>query len=475
MALMERLPRMGQIQAEKARRSLRAFFRAAWGVVEPATPYVPGWHLDAIADHLEAVSRGEIRSLLINMPPRHMKSLAVSVFWPCWEWLNWPERRWLFASYAQSLSIRDSLKCRRLIMSPWYQSNYAHIFQLVADQNQKSRFENDRSGYRLATSVDASATGEGGDRIVVDDPHNVRDAASALVRESTLVWWDEAMTTRLNNPQTGARIIVMQRVHEQDLSGHLLAQGGWEHLCLPAEYEGEKHFTSIGWSDPREATGELLWPERFDRRTLDDLKRSLGSYGTAGQLQQRPAPAAGGILKRDWWKYYTVIPEQFDMVMQSWDLTFKDAETSDYVVGQVWGAVGPDRYLLDQVRARLDFPATIAAVRGLSARWPGAIAKIVEDKANGPAVIATLQREIVGMIPVNPQGSKEARAHSVAPMIEAGNVYLPDPTLTPWVDEFIHECASFPFGAHDDQVDAMTQALIRMHYPGEQEVGVRVI
>lgn len=462
MALPEKLPTLGQIQAEKARRSLRVFFREAWRVVEPATPYVPGWHLDAIADHLEAVSRGEIRSLLINMPPRQMKSLSVSVFWPCWEWINWPDRRWLFASYAQSLSIRDSLKCRRLILSPWYQSHYGHIFQLVSDQNAKVRFENNRTGYRLATSVDAAATGEGGDRIVVDDPHNVRDAASDAVRESTLVWWDEAMTTRLNDPRTGARIIVMQRVHENDLSGHLLAQGGWEHLCLPAEYEGEKHFTSIGWSDPRENLGDLLWPERFGRVEIDHLKRALGSYATAGQLQQRPSPAAGGVLKRDWWRFYVRPPEKFDRLIMSWDLTFKDTKTADYAVGQVWGQVGADAYLLDQVRDRMDFPTTVNAFRALAAKWPDALGKYVEDKANGPAVISTLQREIPGIIAVQPEGSKEARAHAASPWIEAGNVWLPDPEEAPWVHDFIEECAAFPVGRHDDQVDAMSQAIIRL-------------
>jgi hypothetical protein len=216
---------------------LRDFVRQAWHVLEPATPYVHGWHLDAISEHLEAVSRGWIRKLIINIPPRHMKSLSVSVFWPCWDWLQRPDRRYIYSSYAQRLSTRDSLKCRRLILSPWYQSHWGGLFQLTGDQNEKTRFENDKTGYRLATSVDGSNTGEGGDFIVADDPHNVRERESDIQRENVITWWDEVMSTRLNDPKTGARVVVMQRMHERDLSGHLLEQGGWEHLCLPARYE----------------------------------------------------------------------------------------------------------------------------------------------------------------------------------------------------------------------------------------------
>ena len=264
--LLSRPTLTDEIDREFARRSLREFVRQAWAVVEPATEYVPGWHLDGIVDHLEAVTRGQIRNLLINMPPRHMKSLAVAVFWPCWEWIDHPERRWLFASYAAALSIRDSLKCRRLIESSWYQANWGERFRLTSDQNTKGRFENDKSGYRLATSVAGAATGEGGDRIVVDDPHNVNEAESDTVRHSVLDWWDLVMTTRLNDPKTGARVIVMQRVHDDDLSGHVLAQGGYEHLCLPAEYEeGHSIITSIGWSDPRTVAGELLWARALRR------------------------------------------------------------------------------------------------------------------------------------------------------------------------------------------------------------------
>jgi predicted phage terminase large subunit-like protein len=474
-----------EIDAELAARHLGDFVRQAWPMVEPSTPFVPGWHIDAIIEHLEAVAHGQIRNLLINVPPRHMKSLLVAVFWPAWEWIGWPERRWLFSSYAAQLSIRDSVKCRRLIESPWYRQRWRDRFALTSDQNTKGRFDNNRSGYRLSTSVGGAATGEGRDRIVCDDPHNVQEAESDAIRKGALDWWDVVMSTRVNDPKTTAKVIVMQRCHQQDLSGHLLEQGGWEHLCLPAEYEGPSCMTSIGWTDPRTEHGELLWQERFGPREIEALKVSLGSYAAAGQLQQRPAPSGGGIFKRHWFRYFQPrgmslppvivrlpdgtqtsipaieVPRRVDETIQSWDCAFKDLETSDYVVGQVWGRLGSLFFLGHQVRARMDFPATMNAVRDVSASWPAALAKLIEDKANGSAVIQMLSREIPGILPVNPSGGKIARAAAVSPLIEAGNVYLPHPLYAPWVNDFIEECAAFPNGAHDDQVDAMTQALLR--------------
>jgi len=292
-----------KVERELATRSLSEFVRQAWQVVEPSTPFVPGFHIDAIIDHLEAVTRGEIRNLLINVPPRHMKGLLVSVFFPAWEWIRWPERRWLYSSYAATLSIRDSVKCRRLIESPWYQARWGHVFALTGDQNAKSRFDNNRSGYRLSTSVGGSVTGEGGDRIICDDPHKVDEVESDTARKNAIDWWDVAMSTRVNDPKTSAKVVVMQRCHQQDRSGHLLEQGGWEHLCLPAEYEGSKHVTVIGFADPRTEHGQLLWRKRYGPKEIEETKRSLGSYAAAGQLQQRPSPAEGGMIKRYWFQF----------------------------------------------------------------------------------------------------------------------------------------------------------------------------
>ena len=261
-----------------------------------------------------------------------------------------------------------------------------------------------------------------------------------------------------------------------------MERGGYTHLCLPAEYEPSHPFV---WpDDPRIEEGALLWPDHVDEPALGRIKTALGSYGSAGQLQQRPAPDEGGILKRAWWRWWDgdhATAPHFDALVQSWDMSFGDNEeaTSSYVVGQLWGQFGANRYLIRQVRERMEFVEAVAAVRELT-EWAdehyparSGHVKLVEDKANGPAIISQLGREITGMIPVNPQGDKIARARSVAPQLEAGNVHLPgapnarhtdyDPSRTPlWVRALVDECASFPNAAHDDQVDALSQALNRM-------------
>lgn len=329
-----------------------------------------------------------------------MKSLLVSVFWPAWEWIRWPERRWLFSSYAFSLSMRDSIKCRRSIESPWYQAFWGDRYSLTIDQNTKSRFDNNRSGYRLSTSVGGTATEEGGDRIVCDDPHNVQEAESDSIRSGPLEWFDVVMSTRVNDPKTSAMVVVMQRCHQRDLSGHLLDKGGWEHLCLPAEYEGSKRATSIGFSDPRTEHGQLLWPEQFGAKEIADLKINLGRCAAAGQLQQRPSPAGGGLIKPHWFRFWeppdanlppvlvrmpdgsqrSVVAHPIAHVeeqVQSWDCSFKGLDTSDYVVGQIWGRTGSSFLLLDQVRGRMDLPGTVKAVREQTKRWPDCCAKLI--------------------------------------------------------------------------------------------------
>src|SRR5579884_1322037 len=262
-----------QVQAEKARRSLSQFIRQSWHLVDPAE-YIHGWVIDAIAEHLMAVTAGQIRDLLITVPPRHTKSLSVAVAWFCWSWIHHPQSRWLYASYSLSLSERDSRKCRIILESPWYQRNFGSFRLTHATQK---RMENNKGGHRISVSTTSSATGEGGDFVVCDDPHNALEAESAHMREVVRNWWDLTMSTRLNSQKKGARVIVMQRLHQQDLAGHVLEQGGWEHLNLPAEYEpSRKTITAIGWSDPRTHEGQLLWPERIGPKEIDKSKRVLG-------------------------------------------------------------------------------------------------------------------------------------------------------------------------------------------------------
>lgn len=449
------------VDRELAQRSLAEFAKQAWAIVEPNRTYLHNWHIDCICEHLQAVTAGQIRNLLINIPPRHGKTLLVSVFWPAWEWIRRPETRWIFASYAQSLSNTASQRCRRVIQSCWYQRQWGHIYQLTDDQNEKVRFENTKTGYRVATSVEGTGTGEGGDRIVCDDPHKVGEIESKAVRETALTWWDEEMSTRGNNQKTYSKVIIMQRCHEDDLSGHVLEQGGYEHLCLPMEFEGRKIISSIGWRDPRKKNGEFLWSQQFSTDEATELKRRLGSRAYAGQFQQRPSPAEGEVVKRAWWKYYQNPPANIDWLMISWDFTFKDSRNSDFVVGQVWARKGANKYLLDQVRNRMTFTETIQTMHSLNAKW-SPHENLVEEKANGSAIIDSLSGKIPGIVPWSPTDSKESRAHSIAPQVEAGNIFLPDPRRAPWIHDFIEEWAHFPNGKHDDQVDAMTQAILKM-------------
>ena len=425
--------RQVRLTAEKARRRLHEFVRQAWPVLEPETPFVDGLYVHAVCGHLQAVAGGRIQNLIMNIPPGHAKSLLTAVFWPAWVWIDHPEVRWLFSSYREPLATRDSVKCRRLIESDWYQARWGDRFQLTSDQNQKHRFENTRTGYRVVVPMSAG-TGGRGDYVVVDDPHWVDQADSDKARQSAVEWWNGAMATRLNNLSTGHQIVIMQRLHESDLTGDLLGKGGYDILCLPAEFEPDRRCAaSIGWRDPREECGEQLWPEKVNRAALESLMVTLGSYRYAAQYQKRPAPAEGGLFKRVWWRYWGAahlrlppvpvcmpdgetrkihaipLPQQFDQVLQSWDLAFKDLATSDYVVGQVWGAVSADRYLLDQRRDRLDMPRTVEAIRSMSDKWPQAAAKPVEDRANGPAVIASLRHEISGLIAINPGKTRQRR------------------------------------------------------------------
>lgn len=483
------IPPLDEIEKELCQRSLVEFIKGAWHIVEPGRKYVHGWHIDAIAEHLEAVTAGQIRNLIINIPPRHMKSLTVCVFWFCWAWASRPESRWIFASYNEGLAIRDSLKCRRMIESPWYQRLWGDKFRLTGDQNQKRKFENTATGHRLSTGVGGGATGEGGDFIIVDDPIKALDAHSVSSRETANDWWDNTMSTRGNDPETVAKVVIMQRLHEEDLTGHLLARmknrgEHYEHLCLPAEYVPTKRITVLGWEDPRTEIGELLWPQRISRASLLNLKSALSSYGAAGQLQQDPVPAEGNIFKKAWWRYWKPVgvnlppvvvqvengfieieavdlPEKFEEQLQSWDCAFKDASDNDFVAGQVWGRAGANKYLLDYFKERVDIVGTMGAITAMSSKWERTLLKLVEDKANGPAVMQLLRGKLPGLVGVEPEGGKLARAHAVVPQIESSNVFVPHPLLYSWVEPFITNCAGFPNVAHDDDVDAMTQALTR--------------
>ena len=451
------------------KRSLKEFTKQSWQTIEPGREFYDNWHIDAISEHLQAVAEGDIKRLIINIPPRHMKSISVAVALPAWTWTFSPQKRFLFASYASSLSVRDSVKCRRLLDSPWYKEHFGESFKLTGDQNQKQRFENDKTGYRIATSVDGALTGEGGDIIVIDDPHNVREAESSTVREGVLDWWDQAMQTRLNDPKTGAFIIIMQRVHENDLTGHILANDNadWNHLCLPAKYEiGHPTPTksSLHFTDPRTKEDELLWPQRIDSKTLESLEKSLGSYASAGQLQQRPMPKGGGILKAEWWVPWEKpdLPD-IEYIIQSWDTAFSTKDKSSYSARTTWGVFRMNGQInaivLDMWYDRVTYPELRnIAQEAFEEYEPDAV--LIEKKASGQSLLQDLRMAGIPVIPYSPDRDKEARAHASSALLEDGRIYFPFDKK--WAKNLIDICAAFPAGDNDDIVDTCTQAWLRL-------------
>jgi predicted phage terminase large subunit-like protein len=446
---------------------LRKFIAEGWSILDPGSPFRPNWHIDAICDHLEAASRGEIQDLVISIPPGHGKSRIVSVFWHPWIWTWWPEWRGIFCSYgAQPVapSMRDSVNARSVIVSEWYQANFHPQWRLTGDQNVKSYYRNTKTGERLALTVGAG-TGFRGNAVAIDDPINLSDRHSETVLENVKDWWDKSMSSRFNDQARRLRVIIAQRSVVGDLTGHVLAQGGYEHLCLPSEYDPKRRaVTSLGIADPRTEPGELLFPALFPREVLDQAKKDLGSIDYSAQHQQLPVPMSGGIFQREWFtaNYYTKLPPVWHEVIQSWDMSFKDTKSSDYVVGQIWARLGADVFLLYERRGQMNYPNTRKAVIEVSGSWKSALLKLVEDKANGPAIIDDLRATIPGLVAVEPEGSKEARAAAVSPMIESGNVHLPDPSIWPEVNEWLDEICTFPKGIHDDRVDSFTQALSRL-------------
>lgn len=403
-----------------------------------------------------------------------MKSNTTAVAFPTYAWIHKPNTKFLFSSYSHHLSLRDSQKCRRLIESPWFQSHWGDKFKLSSDQNQKHRFENDHFGYRIATSVDGTTTGEGGDIIVIDDPHNIREAESPANREAVLEWWDQVMSTRLNDPNTGVFIVVMQRANERDVSGHILAtEAGWDHLVLPAEYEKDHIFqikSSLGFKDPRTKDGELLWPTRFGHEALGRIKSKLGSYGAAGQLQQRPAPRGGGILQYDWWLPWEKDDEPpFEYILQSWDTAFseRDRKEASYSACTTWGVFVKNGrtnvMILDAWRDRVSYPELRRLAKEKYDIWhPDEV--LIEKKASGQSLIQDLRMARIPVMPWTPDrsGDKEARAHAAAPLLEGGMVWYPHNPPRRWTRDVLDWCASFPAGDGADIVDTVTQALLRL-------------
>jgi len=465
--------------AEYAREHLTDYGRLVWPLLNPRTPLVWNWHQDAICEHLEAVTRGQILRLLIEVPPGHSKTTWVSQIWPTWEWRTHPHHRWGFASYGAALSVRDSIKRRMVLESPLYRAIMRPDWQLAADARVKSSFKNALQGEMTATSVGGAATGFHYDRLIIDDPLKASEALTKALK-AHVDWYIETWSSRKRDG--AAEVVIMQRLHDRDLAGHLEREGGWDVLRLPERYEPKlARTTSIGWRDPRTTPGELLNPRRFPESEVARIWKVLGPRRASAQRQQSPTVGDGAVFKPEWlarWSYRGEIPgterlpERFDRFVVSWDTAVEEKEENDYWSGQVWGQSGRRFYLLDRVHMQARYNAGERAVKRLHQKWPDADVTLVESTASGPAIVERLRQPsidpetretfpgIPGLIGVKVgKEGKVQRAEFVTGLFEAGDVVIPHDEVAPWAEEVATEFVEFPTGLHDDDVDAAVQAI----------------
>lgn len=491
-----------------AEKSLLHFTRQAWPIIEPQHRFIEGRHIGGICEHLEAVTSGQIKQLLINVPPGMMKSLLTGVLWPTWEWCRNPEppkvpdgqafvpasSRWLFASYDARLSTRDSLKRRQIFDSPWYQKRWGQHWKWLPDQNEKTKYQNDATGWMFSTSVAGGGTGEHPNRIVIDDPLNVEQSYSDEFRERANRWFDGTIGSR-GVMIDAACVVVMQRLHDRDLSGHILAEKyGFEHICLPMWYEPDRMKpTSIGWTDWRTTEGELLWPAGYSEEKARKLERRLGVMQAPGQLQQRPTKKGGVIFTRTQFKYFRVETlaaldnlNEFDSMLrhghpmagkvfvlndangrerryfpwdcwwfQTCDTASSEEETAAYTVVTTV-AVTPDNNILvfDVVRDRIEFNKQFNFLREHRRRFSWIEKQCVEKASTGIALISLGKAEGLPFSVLEAIGTKETRAGAIATFYENGQVYHLDRAT--WLDDFETELISFPRGEFKDQVDTMS-------------------
>ncbi len=458
------LPSLIEISAEKCRRSLYAFVRESWHIVESDTEFVDGWHIRAVCMYLQALYEGRIPSnnLIINIPPRHMKSLLVNVFFPAWVWTKSPSKKFLFFSYSETLTVRDSMKCRTLIGSQWYRERFA--VRIDPRNDTKAMFDNTDGGYRYCFGMGGSIAGQGGDFLGIDDPLEISKANSKPARDSVNYTYDNAIFTRKNDPKTTCQVIIMQRLQVDDLIGHVLEKKAeeWEELILPAEYEGARFHSSIGFTDPRKNKGELLWPERFGEAEIAKMKASLSEAGTAGQLQQRPAPLLGNVFKREWFAERMRTPKPIAVYI-SFDTAASIENTAAYSCGIVGLLMEDYRLFIGGLkRDRVEFPQLSYLVEELAKQWEDKLhGIIIEYKSSGIQAVQSLRQTswVKDLItPFNPKGDKIARAYEAAKFCEKGCVILPPPSPEfPWMFDFEEEFFQFPNVKYKDQVDSFSQ------------------
>ena len=447
-----------QILCAVLRKDLSGFIQRAFSTVDPGASYRHNWHIDAIAWQLERVVRGEVSRLIITIPPRSMKSISASVAFPAWLLGQNPSLNVLAVSYAEGLSEKLALDCMKVIEAPWYREIFPGV-RIAKGRSARSDFATTRGGGRYSTTVGGALTGRGGDIIIIDDPHKPEDALSDVKRQRVIDWFGSTLLSRLNDPAKSAIVVIQQRVHEGDLVGHLLAQGGWEHLDLQAIAE-DPCMIDLGWRgqivrDP----GHLLHPQRLPEDLLESYKCDLGSYVFAAQYQQRPAPLGGGIVKWDWFSTYhdPPIKRPGDGIVQSWDTASKAEEANDWSVCTTWFVRDRKAWLLDVWRAKLEYPELRRKIPTLASMWDAGLI-LIEEAGSGVQLVQDLQHEgrlsVKGVVP---KDDKATRLQSVSHLIEGGRVAVPK--VAPWLAEFQREITLFPAGKHDDQVDSLSQFL----------------
>lgn len=441
------------------RNDLRAFIEKVFTALSPGQRYVWSWHIDAIAYQLQRVLRGEICRLIINMPPRSLKSIAASVAFPAFVLGQDPTRRIICVSYSGDLAKKHSNDFRAILEAPWYRSLFPNT-RIGTFKNTETEIELTERGNRLATSVGGTLTGRGGHLIIIDDPLKPDDAMSETKRTSANLWFNTTLLSRLDDKRTGAIIVVMQRVHMDDLTGFLLKQSDqWEVLCLPAVADIEQIIPLSSHRYYRRPIGEALSPEREPLEVLEGLKSQLGSYAFAAQYQQSPIPPGGAMINPAWIGRYTEAPREFQrrMILQSWDTANKGGPNNDWSVCTTW-TFGKDRkcYLIDVFRRQLDYPALKAHAQRLAKNW-SATRVLIEDTGVGTSLIQELKGRVSGVIAVKPEGDKESRMAAVSAKFEAGEVLFPE--SAPWLADLEAELFAFPVGRYDDQVDSISQAL----------------
>jgi predicted phage terminase large subunit-like protein len=433
--------------------NFKSFLIKCFETLNPGEPFIDNWHIDAMISALEEIEKGKIKRLIINIPPRHLKSQLISVAWAAWLMGRNPTTRIIASSYNQALSEKHSIDCRNIIKTSWYKKRFPKLV-LSKDQNKKNKFSTTKNGFRLATSTMGTLTGEGGDILIVDDPHNPAKIFSKTYLERCLSWFDQVLCSRLNNKSKGAIVVIMQRLHTKDLTGHLQNKklAKWTRLCLPAIFE-RKATIEIGKFKKIIQQDELLNPLREDSKTLALTKDELGSFAFSSQYLQKPTTTKGVMIKKDWITKYLTIPDEHYQCIQSWDTAIKISDNSDYSVGTSWIATKEGYYLVDLIRERFEFPELRRAVINFAKTHnPSAI--LIEDKSSGQSLIQDLRKTTLPIIGVHPRFNKETRLAAITPIFESKRVFIPD---KPWTDDFIAELISFPYSSFDDQVDSTSQ------------------